>query len=106
MDVNNGFILATTLTPGSESDSVNLLYLTIDSCHRKEPVDKVYTNKKYYGQPNNSFRYLKKIGDGVMRKDLINAKFAESEIKRNKNKSNKRYSVDQYFGMSHLHDGA
>ena len=106
VDVDNGFILATTLTPASESDSVYLPYLTIASSHTKEPIDKVYADKGYYGQPNSSFLHLNGIKDGIMRKDLINAKLTEVEIKRNKKISKKRYIVEQYFGMSHLHDGA
>ena len=106
VDVDNGFILATTLTPASESDSVYLPYLTIASCHTKEPVDKVFADKGYYGKPNSSFLHLNGIKDGIMRKDLINAKLTEIEIKRNKRISKKRYIVEQYFGMSHLHDGA
>ena len=41
VDVDNGFILAATLTPASESDSVYLPYLTIASCHTDEPIEKV-----------------------------------------------------------------
>jgi transposase, IS5 family len=41
-----------------------------------------------------------------MRKDLVNAKLTDFEIKRNKKISKKRYIVKQYFGMSHLHDVA
>jgi transposase, IS5 family len=37
VDVDNGFILAATLTPASESDSVYLPYLTIASCHTEKP---------------------------------------------------------------------
>ena len=45
VDVDNGFILATTLTPASESDSVYLPYLTIASCHTKDPIEKVCADK-------------------------------------------------------------
>ena len=58
-----------------------------------------------------------------MRKDSTTAKFtqlnmfvehllrnltgrAEYEIERNKKLSKVRYIVEQYFGLSHLHDGA
>lgn len=41
-----------------------------------------------------------------MRKGLINAKLADIEIKKNETISKKRYIVEQYFGMSHMHDGA
>lgn len=39
-----------------------------------------------------------------MRKDNINAKLTDFEIERNKAISKHRYIVEQYFGISHLHD--
>ena len=56
------------------------------------------------------------IKDGIMRKDTNTAKLTEVEIGRNKKISKKRYirfqpggppgrRVEQYFGLSHLHDG-
>jgi transposase, IS5 family len=68
VDVDNGFILATTLTPASESDSVYLPYLTIASCHTKDPIEKVYGDKGYYGEPNSGFLRINEIKDGIMRK--------------------------------------
>ncbi|EFK08103.1 transposase, IS4 family [delta proteobacterium NaphS2] len=106
VDVDNGFILATTLTPASESDSVYLPYLTIASCHTKDPIEKVYADKGYYGAPNSGFLHLNGIKDGIMRRDVNNAKLTDFELKRNKKISKKRYIVEQYFGMSHLQDGA
>jgi IS5 family transposase len=41
-----------------------------------------------------------------MRKDSIIAKLTAHEINRNKKISKVRYIVEQYFGLSHLHDGA
>jgi IS5 family transposase len=41
-----------------------------------------------------------------MRKDSTTAKLTEYEIQRNKKISKVRYIVVQYFGLSHLHDGA
>jgi len=41
-----------------------------------------------------------------MRKDTKTAKLTEFEIARNKKISKKRYIVEQYFGLSHLNDGA
>lgn len=41
-----------------------------------------------------------------MRKDSTTAKLTELEINRNKKISKIRYIVEQYFGISHLHDGA
>jgi len=106
VDIKNGFVLATTLTPASVHDTNYLPYLTIASCHTKDPIKKVYADKGYHGQPNRSFLHLNEIEDGIMRKDTTTAKITEPEIERNKKISKKRYIVEQYFGLSHLHDGA
>lgn len=89
VDVDNGFILATTLTPSSVHDTNYLPYLALASCHTKDPIKKIYADKGYYGEPNRSFLHLNEI-----------------EEERNKQISKKRYIVGQYFGLSHLHDGA
>jgi len=106
VDVNSGFVLATTLTPASEHDSKYLPYLTLASCHTEEPIGKVYGDKGYYGEPNRAFLHLNGIQDGIMRKDTKTAKLTEFEIERNKKISKKRYIVEQYFGLSHMYDGA
>ena len=41
-----------------------------------------------------------------MRKDSTTAKLTDREIERNKKISKVRYIVEQYFGISHLHDKA
>ena len=41
-----------------------------------------------------------------MRKGNSTAKITEIEIERNKKIAKKRYIVEEYFGLSHLHDGA
>jgi IS5 family transposase len=117
VDVESGFILATTLTPASEHDSKYLPYLTIASCHTKDPIEKVYGDKGYYGHPNRVFLHMNGIKDGIMRKDTTTTKLTELERERNKKIAKKRYirfqpvgltgrRVEQYFGLSHLHDGA
>ena len=106
VDVDNGFILATTMTPASDHDSKYLPYLTIASCHTKNPINKIYADKGYFGKPNLSFLHLNNIGDGIMRKDTSTAKLTKVEKDRNKAISKKRYIVEQYFGLSHLYDGA
>lgn len=106
VDVKNGLILATTLTPASEHDSKYLPYLALASCHTEEPIEKIYADKGYFGEPNRSFMNLNKIKDGIMRKDTKTAKLTKIEIERNKQISKKRYIVEQYFGLSHLHNGA
>jgi IS5 family transposase len=106
VDVNSGFVLATTLTPASDHDSKYLPYLAIASCHTEDPIKKIYADKGYYGEPNRFFLHLNDIEDGIMRKDTTTAKLTEIEKERNKQISKKRYVVEQYFGLSHLHDDA
>jgi IS5 family transposase len=116
VDVENGFILATTMTPASASGPVGaparrvhdtnyLPYLAIASCHTEEPIEKIYADKGYFGEPNRFFLNLNGIKDGIMRKDTKTAKLTKIEIERNKQISKKRYIVEQYFGLSHLHNG-
>ena len=106
VDVANGFILATTITPASFHDSRYLPYCTVNSLHTRQPLKKVYADKGYYGEPNRDFLSLNHIEDGIMRKDTTTAKLTEYEKQRNKKISKKRYIIEQYFGLSHLHDGA
>ena len=56
------------------------------------------------GAPNRNFLALNNIDDGIMRKNNINVKLTEFEIKRNKSISKYRYIVEQYFGISHKYD--
>jgi len=106
VDINHGFVLATTITPASHHDSPYLPYCTAVSYHTEQPVRKVYADKGYYGEPNRTFLHLNNIEDGIMRKDTTTAKLTVYEKERNKKISKKRYIVEQYFGLSHLHDGA
>ena len=106
VDVNNGFILATTMTPASVNDTNYLPYCTVYSRHTKQPIDKVYADKGYAGTPNRQFLADNEIADGIMRKDSTTAKLTKLEIQRNNKISKVRYIVEQYFGISHLHDGA
>ena len=91
VDVNHGFILATTTTPASVNDTNYLPYCTIYSRHTKQPIEKVYADKGYAGQPNRDFLALNKIADGVMRKNSTTAKLTDLEIQRNKKISKLRY---------------
>ena len=106
VDINHGFILATTLTPASVNDTNYLSYCTIFSRHTEQSIQKVYADKGYAGKPNRDFLAFNKIADGIMRKNSTTAKLTEYEIERNKKLSKVRYIVEQYFGLSHLHDGA
>jgi len=106
VDTKHGFVLATTITPASVNDTNYLQYCTLYSRHTKQKIKKVYADKGYAGKPNRDFLALNKIADGIMRKDSTTAKLTEYEIERNKKISKVRYIVEQYFGLSHLHDGA
>ena len=107
MDVNSGYILATTLTPASVQHDTNYLpYLTKASCHTKDPIEKVYAAKGYFGQPNRYFLHLNGIKDGIMLKHTTTAKLTEIEIPRNERISKKGYIVEQYFVLNQLNDGA
>ena len=44
--------------------------------------------------------------DGVMGKDTTAPKLTNDVRSRNKHLAQKRYIVEQDFGLSHLHDGA
>ena len=106
VDTNHGFILATTLTPASVSDTTYLPYCTIFSRHTEQPFEKVFADKGYAGKPNRDFLADNHIADGIMRKDSTTAKLTDTEIERNKKISKSRYIVEQYFGISHLKDNA
>ena len=106
VDIDHGFILATTITPASVNDTNYLPYCTAYSRHTKQPIKKVYADKGYAGKPNRDFLALNDIADGIMRKDSTTAKLTQHEKERNKKISKVRYIVEQYFGLSHLHDGA
>jgi IS5 family transposase len=103
VDNDNGFILSTTLSPGSHHDSKYLPYAVIYSMHANK-IKTAYADKGYAGAPNREFLALNNIKDGIMRKDNVNAKLTDFEITRNKAISKYRYIVEQYFGISHLHD--
>lgn len=104
VDIENGFILSTNITPASHHDSTYLPYAAIYSMHTDAPIDVVYADKGYAGAPNRNFLSMNHIADGIMRKNNVNAALTEAEIMRNKSISKKRYIVEQYFGISSLWD--
>lgn len=69
VDTNNGFVLATEWTPASVNDSAYLPYCVAVSGHTEDPIEKVYADKGYYGEPNSGFLHLNGIEDGTMRKN-------------------------------------
>lgn len=94
------------MTPASVNDTNYISYCTVYSRHTKQPIRKVYADKGYAGKPNRDFLALNNIEDGIMRKSSTTARLTDYERKRNKNISKVRYIVEQYFGLSHLHDSA
>ena len=106
VDTNHGFVLTTKMTPASVNDTNYLPYCTVYSRHTKQQINKVFADKGYAGKPNRDFLALNHINDGIMRKNTTTTKLTDFEINRNKQISKVRYIVEQYFGLSHLHDGA
>lgn len=106
VDAKYGFVLATVLSRASVNDTNYLAYCTLYSRHIKHKLAIVYADKGYAGAPNREFLAMNKIKDGIMRKDTQTAKLTELEIDRNKKISKVRYIVEQYFGLSHLHNDA
>jgi len=76
------------------------------SCHTVDPIKKVYADKGYFGEPNRAFLHMNNIEDSIMRKATKSTKLTDYEKERNKQLSKKRYIVEQYFGLSHLHNDA
>ena len=103
-DAKYGFVLVTVLSKASVNDINALAYCTLYSRHIKHKLTVVSADKGYAGEPNRSFLAMNGLKDGIMRKDEKNAKLTEHEIKRNIKISKVRYIVEQYFGLSHLHD--
>lgn len=94
------------MVPASVHETTYLPYCTVLSWHRKDPIETVYADKGYCGRPNRGFLQVNGIGDGVTRRDTTAATVTDRERERNKQLANRRYIVEQYFGLSHLHDGA
>ena len=66
----------------------------------------MYADKGYCGEPNRDFLNMNGMGDGIMRKALKGAELTEYEKERNKAISKVRYIVEQYFGITSLHNRA
>ena len=106
VDTRYGFVLATEMTPASHHDSPYLPLCVDGSCHTKYPIKKVYADKGYFGKNNREFLHLNHIADGVMTKAVRGTELTPYEINRNKAISKIRYIVEQYFGLSNLHNNA
>ena len=71
VDINHGFIMATTITPASVNDTNYLCYCTVFNRHAKQKVKKVYADKGYAGRPYRNFLSTNKITDGIMCKNSM-----------------------------------
>jgi hypothetical protein len=67
VDTRHGFLRATEITPASHHDSPYLPLCIAGSCHTGEPIQKVYADKGYFGEPNQAFLTMNGIADGIMR---------------------------------------
>ncbi len=56
VDIENGFVLATMITPASHHDSPYLPYCTVYSHHTDDPINNVYADKAYPAQLNFALR--------------------------------------------------
>lgn len=106
VDTRYGFVLATEITPASFHDSPYLPLCVAGSCHTKDPIKKVYADKGYFGKDNRDFLHMNNIEDGIMRKATRGTTLTQYEKERNNAISKVRYIVEQYFGISHLHQHA
>lgn len=106
VDTKTGLVLTTILSPASVHDTNYFMYCTLYSRHTKHPLAIVYADKGYAGAPNREFLSMNNLKDGIMRKDSTTAKLTQFEKERNKKISKVRYIVEQYFGLSHLHNNA
>jgi IS5 family transposase len=106
VDVESGLVLSTCVSKASEHDTKYFSYTVTKSIHARKLPSKVYADKGYCGEPNRDFLSMNGIGDGIMRKNQINATLTETEIRRNKSISKVRYKIEQYFGITHKYYGA
>jgi len=106
IDVDSGLVLSTLVSRASEHDTKYFQYAVLKGIHGEKFPRVVYADKGYYGRFNRRFLSMNGIGDGIMRKELVNAKLTDFEIRRNKMISKVRYKIEQYFGLTALyHEG-
>ena len=101
VDVESGLVLSTCVSRASEHDTTYFSYVVTKGIHGKGLPETVYADKGYCGKANREFLSMNGIGDGIMRKNQINASLTETEIHRNKTIAKVRYKIEQYFGLTH-----
>jgi tRNA-binding EMAP/Myf-like protein len=104
VDATYGFVLATVLSKASVHETNYLAYSTIYSQQAKQKLAVVSGDKRAHDMPNRSFSAINNFKDGLMRKSETKAKLTELEMDRKQEISQARSIVEQYFGLSHLHD--
>jgi len=106
IDVESGLVLSTSVSKASDNDTTYFSFVVANSLHGKELPPNAYADKGYCSEANRDFLNMNGIGDGIMRKNQINASLTENEIKRNKKISKVRYKIEQYFGIAEKCHGA
>jgi IS5 family transposase len=106
IDVKSGLVLSTCISKASEHDYNYFEYSVTTGIHGKDVPPKVYADKGYCGKSNRDFLHLNEIGDGIMRKDQVNATLTPYEIQRNRMISKIRYKIEQYFGLTEKYQRA
>ena len=106
VDVKSGLVLSTCVSKASEHDTNYFTYVVTKSLHGKGTPKNVYADKGYCSEANRDFLSMNNMGDGIMRKNQINAQLTEFEIERNKSISKVRYKIEQYFGITEKYHGA
>jgi len=102
IDVESGLIVSTLITTASENETNHLQATVVSGLHGKELPPKVYADKGYCSKRNRRFLSINGIRDGIMRKNQVNARLTEREVKRNRGISKVRYKIEQYFGLTSL----
>lgn len=105
VDIKSGLVLSTMVSKASEHDTNYMQAVVVKGIHGESFPPKVFADKGYHGAPNRQFLSRNGISDGIMRKDAVNSKLTEKEIKRNRGISKVRYIVEQYFGLMHYTPG-
>ncbi len=106
VDVKSDLVMSTLLSKASEHDTNYFSYVVIKGIHTRKLPPKVYADKGYHGHANREFLHINEMADGIMRKDERNAILTKLEIERNKKIAKVRYKIEQYFGVTALHQGA
>lgn len=103
VDIENGLILSTHVTPANHSDTGELAKLVIDS--NLPDKTRVYADKGYTSAKNSEILQQQKCKDGIMGRAWRNKPLTPRERTRNKQISQKRYIVERVFGTLKQHYG-